>query len=323
MRILADRHHAGLTQSLILLLEKRLGHELFFPKGMKWWEEGYFKIFNHVDTATQYLERELEGVKGITLEDFTTTPFDVVIATIPDHIEPFKRLCGLHPNHPKLVFQIGNAWPVNAFTVSNVMASAIVDKVPSNVNFVSYHQEFDLDIFSRDTEGRFGETNKITSFVNCFNTEPHFQEDWNLFLEVESLMSNWEFKSFGGQCRDGYTSGIQETADKLRESRFIWHTKTGGDGYGHVVFNAAAIARPLIVKKDYYKGKMGEVFMLDGVTCIAIDGLSPEEIKNKIEYYSDPDEYSLMCNNLFAVFLSEVDFAEDADRVQDFLTKLK
>jgi len=347
--VFTDYHHSGLLNSLIMLFENRLDGKLYRPIGMEWYEQGYWNVYPHIETAKQYLsldqryrpidgaaplnqiQKQSEGIyycddipsgkanKGVTLDTFWKLPVDIVIASIPEHIEPFKKLCDLHFNHPKLIFQVGNAFSVQSPTVKNVMASAKVDNVPSGVNLVEYHQEFPLDIF------HFGEPNKsnnIYSFINCFNVNSIFQGDWQLFLVMEKLMSEWNFKSFGGQCRDGGLVGDQLMADRERESRFIWHTKWGGDGYGHIIFNSGAVGRPLVVKKEYYRSKLGEKLMTDGETCVTIDGLSPEEIKTKIEHYSEPTRYSRMCFKINDNFNNTVNFYDEEQKIRIFLEHL-
>ena len=354
--VFADFHHSSLLNSLIMLFEGRLGGQVYRPIGMEWAEQGFWKVYDHPATQLQFLGvggatpdgtkplNEVEGIggkigidgkridiyhckdiegdrtnKAITLEGFLNMPFDVVIASIPQHIEPFKKLCELHPNHPKLIFQIGNAWTIEAGLAPNIMASAIINDVPENIHFISYHQEFDTKVFYPDFS-RPGQT--IYSFINVFNNQPHLAEDWQLFQEVEHHMSNWTFRSFGGQCRDGSMDGSENLANKMREARFIWHTKAGGDGYGHVLHNSAAVGRPIITKKLYYAGKMGEKLMIDGETCIAIDGLTAHEIISKIEYYSDPPRYEQMCRAVYENFHQVCDFDKEFESLQIFLNNL-
>lgn len=353
LKVLTDFHHAGLLRSLILLFEDRLGGEVYRPIGREWHERGFWKIYDHPATVAQYLdiggatpdgtprlnelvEQPIPDVykcqdidsgftnKAITLHGFFTMDFDVVIASIPAHIEPFKKLCELHPNKPKLVFQIGNAWTIEAGLAPNIMASAIIHNVPEHINFISYHQEFDLSIFYpqfADTPEAMPGQN-IYSFVNVFGGASHYAYDWALFQNIEALMPSWTFKSYGGQCRDGAAHGDKEVAQKMREARFIWHTKQGGDGYGHVLHNAPAVARPLVVKKEYYRGKMGEPLLEDGISCIAIDGLTPEQIVGKIEHYSQPQEYAKLCRGAYDTFKKVVNFDAEAEKINLFLEKL-
>lgn len=360
-KIFADFHHSSLLNSLILLFEKRLGGEVYRPIGKEWHIKGFWKVYDHPATVEQFLgvggatpdgspklneinyndknimaakAVESTGVfkcndvesgntnKAITFNGFMSRHFDVVIASIPQHIEPFRKLCDLHPDHPKLIYQIGNNWnisPDQEKMIDAILASARLTVRP-NIPFIEYHQEFDLNIF-RPTN----ETNNyqiITSFVNCFNTDQLFAADWDIFTKVEQRMTDWQFRVFGGGCRDGNASGSQNLANEMRRSRFIWHTKNAGDGYGHIIHNAAAVARPLIVKKSHYIGKLGADLMTDGETCIAIDGLSIDEIVKKIEYYNDPARYAVMRKGTYNNFLSRVDFNTEADNIRQLLENL-
>lgn len=360
LNVFTDFHHAGLLNSFILLFEKRLGGNVYRPIGMEWAEKGYWKVYDHPATQQQFLAvggatpdgtpklnepvgniavssetglwlcHDIEGNKynkAITFKAFMDMNIDIVIASIPQHIEPFKKLCKEHPNKPKLIYQIGNAWTIEAGTAPNIMASALIHNVPEKINFISYHQEFDLDIFypsfsitpfPPSTPGP-----KIFSFVNCFDTMDHFREDWKLFRQVEQELPYWIFRSFGGQCRDGSCDGTEALANMMREARFIWHTKNGGDGYGHVIHNSAAVARPLIVKKQYYQQKMAEPLLIDGETCIAIDNLTSEQIKEKIVFYSQPDRYEAMVRNVYRNFQKVVDFDSEFKNLQLFLDNLQ
>lgn len=361
--VFTDFHHGSLLKSFIILFEKRLGGQVFRPIGREWWEKGYWKIYDHPATVAQYLDiggatpdgtlplnevvstgqniqnvhfyncRDIEGDeynKAITYEEFMKAPIDFVIASIPAHVESFKRLCRDHPNHPKLIFQIGNAWTVEAASAPNIMASALIEGVPPNINFVSYHQEFDTKIFHPGMTIVIGEDGAIQSpgqniysFVNCFNVQPHLAEDWQLFQRIEQRMSGWNFKSFGGQCRDGSMDGSRNLADKMREARFIWHTKNGGDGYGHVLHNAFACGRPVITKMLHYSGKMGMKLLRDGETCINIDGLGIDQIIDKINFFSTPERYGDLCRNVVTTFAEVVDFDAESILLQKFLDQLQ
>lgn len=356
--VFADFHHASLLNSLIMLFEGRLGGNLYRPIGTEWHTFGYWKLFDHPATVEQFLGiggatpdgtepvndvvDEDAGIykchdidsgrtnKAITLNRFRLMPIDFVIASIPQHIEPFRRLCDEHPNHPKLIYQIGNAWNITdaqAALIDGIMASANI-KLNRTVHghngqplpVVTYHQEFDLrDFYFNPKENPFL---KISSFMNCFATDQLFAFDWALFQRIEAAMSDWDFKSYGGQCRDGAAHGSRELSEFMRNSRFIWHTKAGGDGYGHIIHNAAAVGRPLIVRKSYYQGKMGEQLMIDGETCIAIDGLSEAEIVSKILHYSEPERWQKMCNAVYENFKQVVNFDSEAEQIKRFLQML-
>jgi len=354
MNVFCDFHHASLLQSFILLFEKRLGGKVYRPIGVDWYEKGYWKVYDHPATVQQFLavggatpdntpelnnleENSSPGIylckdidsgktnKAITLDAFFYYDFDIVIASIPQHLPLFRKLCDEHPSHPKLIYQIGNAWPIDADVLKytkNVMASALIPDYPKDINLIQYHQEFDTDIFYPGYEGTNAPIDRISSFVNCFSVDRLFAEDWTLFQIMEELMENWIFASYGGQCRDGGRNGTNELAQEMRNAKFIWHTKRGGDGYGHVLHNSAAVGRPIIFKKEYYFGKWGEKLMIDGVTGIQIDGLSPHEIFRKIQNYSDPEEYKKLCDNVYNNFKQIVDFDGEFLALKSFLGNL-
>lgn len=357
MLVFTDFHHASLLNSLILLFEKRLQGQLFRPIGLDWHSKGYWRLADHPATAEQFLgmgqastpvdgtERlnevvdKIDGVyychdigshqtnKAITLDTFMRLPIDIVIASVPQHLESFLRLCDIHPNKPKFIFQVGNAWnlpPINSDPRNkriNVLASAKIPEFQKQgYHVIEYHQEFNREIYRAKTVPEPG--NKISSFVNCFNTDGLFMGDWALFQEVERLMPEWEFKSYGGQCRDGAAHGDAQVAEYMHDAKFIWHTKASGDGYGHVIHSAAACGRPLIAKKSYYLGKLAEPLIKDGETAITIDGLSPTEIKNKIEHFSKPEEYSKLVSNTIKNFDELVDFDREYFSIREFVENL-
>lgn len=347
-RIFTDFHHASLLNSFVYLFEDRLGYEVYRPIGIEWAQSGYWKVYDHPETQAQFLGigsatpdgtpplNEVEvyngGIyycqdidsgyynKAITLSTFLELHFDIVIASLPQHIEPFTRLCEQHPDHPKLIFQIGNSWTTDAGLAKNIMASAIINSVPADINFVSYHQEFNVDLF-HETHPHIN--NSIYSFINCFDSQPHFVNDWDLFTKCERIMNDWDFKSYGGQCRDGAAHGSAQVSDYMREAMFVWHTKNGGDGYGHVIHNAACMGKPMIVNASYYAGKMAEALIKDGETCIVIDGLNPQEVVNKILHYSDIERYTQLCRNAAANFKNTVNFDKEAENIKEFINRLK
>lgn len=345
MNVFVDFHHASLLQSLIMLFEKRFGGMVYRPIGRRWFDEGFWKVYDHPATVAQFLdiggatpdgtqpvnnvvEMGAPGVykcydidsemtnRAITLEYFEKIPFDFVIATMPAHIEPFKRLIAQYKPNAKLIYQIGNAWTTGAGLAPNVMASARISGIPADINYVEYRQEFDLDFFRPQTTTQ---QKNIFSFINVFSGQAHFEYDWQCFLALEKRMSDWNFKSYGGQCRDGAMHGVKNVAKALSETRFVWHVKAGGDGYGHVIHNAYAMGIPPIVKMEYYQGKMAGDLMVDGETCIGIDNLTIDQAIAKISHFNEPDHYETMRKNVYNVFRQKVNFDKDAENINQFL----
>lgn len=347
MNVFCDYHHSGLLQSFILLFEHRFGGMVYRPIGRAWYDRGFWHVYPHPATVEQFLgiggntpdgSRRLNDVidvgppgvykcfdidsetsnRAITFEQFCAMKFDYIIATLPQHIEPFKKLVKLHQPQAKLIFQIGNSWTIEAGLAPNVMASAIINDVPPHINFVSYHQEFDTNIFRPQitTQNQI-----ISSLINAYSHQPHFARDWQLFLALEKLMPDWRWQSFGGSGRDGVANGNKQVAQTIAGSRFVWHVKNGGDGYGHIIHNAYAMGVPPIVKISYYTGKMAGKLMVDGQTCINIDGLEPAAIVAKIKHFNESTRYEIMRQNVYNVFKSGVNFDADAKNIQNFLIK--
>lgn len=349
--IFCDFHHAGLLNSLILLFEGRMGANVYRPIGTKWHKRGYWKVYDHPATVEQYLgiggatpdgSEPLNEVitiappylyycqdidsgqtnKAITYEGFMGIDFDIIVASIPQHIEPFRKLCNEHHSHSLLIYQIGNAWnitPEQEAMVDMILASAKTGYA-GNKPYIEYHQEFDLNLFTENPA--FTVPPRIASYVNCFSIDNMFREDWELFKAIERLMPHVEFSAYGGQCRDGAKHGAREVAESMKDQAFIWHTKKGGDGYGHIIHNAFAIGVPPIVKMKYYESKLAHDLMIDGDTCIAIDGLSPREIVNKIEHYSQIDEYRKLSDNAYLRFKEVVDFDKEAENIKNQIDNL-
>lgn len=345
MKILADFHHSGLLNSLIMLFEGRLGGEVYRPIGMDWADEGFWKVYDHPATQLQYLTidqgyqpidgsqqlNKIEKVaepgiyychdidsdyynRAITLDAFKNTTFDIIIASLPQHIEPFKRLIELYQPQAKLIFQVGNQW--DGIDAPNIMASARLNNVPADIPYVEYHQEFDRSLFKPRASFQ---SNTITSLMNVPDQFP----DYWLLLELEKILPNYEIFIHGGQGRDGPLHGTVEVAAAIRESQFIWHVKQGGDGYGHILFNSAACGVPTIVKRSYYEGKLGEKLLIPNVTCIDIDGLNIFEIQAKILYFSEKNRYKIMKQAVIDNFNSVVDFDKDELNIREFLARLK
>lgn len=352
MNILTDFHHSSLMRSLVLLFEHRLGHKIYRPIGEEWHSEGFWKVYDHPATVAQFLTlaqgyQPVDGTaplndfvpgkkedgaiddcyycadpehqsynKAITLETFKNTKFDIVIASLPQHIEPFKRLIELYQPDAKLILQVGNNWNWEDYPVGNVLASTVTKRQDGGKNVFYYHQEFDLDIFHVSP---VPSDKKIYSFINILQNT----SGWDDFIALEKQLPEFEFKSYGGQCRDGYKAGAQGVAEGMREARFIFHVKPGGDGYGHVIHNALASGRPLITRKSHYAGCLADKLLVDGVTCIDLDQHSHQEVAAMIRSMDGTPAAAKMGMSARAKFGEFVDFAKEGEAIGEWLKNLK
>lgn len=327
-----------------MLFEDRMGGSIYRPVGLEWHEKGLWCVYDHPATAQQYLSLdqrympvdgspqlntivgasngyfEIEepeykyNQKAVTYDQFMSMDIDIVIASLPQHIEPYRKLA--KDKNAKFIFQIGNAWTHEVLPNEpiNVMASAVIAPRSIEDNIIVYHQEFDLNLF-KPVEVR--PVKVIRSFMNV----PAQFPDYNMLLDLETKLG-WDVMIHGGQGRDNPIHGATALANAIQKTGWIWQVKAGGDGYGHILFNSAACGVPTIVKKSYYAGKLGEKLLIDGETCIDIDGLSTEQVIEKLKHYSEPVKYSEMCKKVYNNFRQNVNFDKEEKSIREFLERL-
>lgn len=341
MNIFVDFHHGGLYESLRLLFEVRLGHHLYRPIGEEWFTSGFWKLAepygNHPDTIKQFLSRDsgefspfknLNGInryedeiyhiidplhktsyKAITLDKFKEMDIDIVISSYAPHDEPFTRLVKQFKPKAKLISQMGNIFQTTE--INNVLCSTNPYPVPEGKNVVFYHQEFNLDLFKpKDIE-----SNLISSFVNLLPRP-------DLFNQYKSALTEFDFKSYGIGCPDGTIQTLEELSDIMRNSKFGWHIKPEGDGFGHVIHNWYACGKPVIINASDYYGKLADYLLEDGVTCIDLEQRSVGENIAFIRKMSEPENYIKLCQNAYSRFKQVVDFDEEEKKIRIFLDKL-
>lgn len=348
IKILSDLHHFDLFYSLQLLFEKRLGGELYRQIGEDWYAQGFWNIYNHPDTVKQYLSldqayvpKDVHGFKlperwtinknyryedgiyyivdptkgkvqrAITLDKFREMEFDIIISSVPQHIGPFNRLIELYQPKAKHIFQVGNAWG-HLPGVKNILASTAPFGVPPEINTCFYHQEFDLDVYTRTDPVN---QKNIYSFIH-YMREPELHQFW------KQSLPGYNFVKFGAGG-DQDLGSTQLVADKMKEAGWVWHVKPEGDGYGYNIHCAAAVGRPLITKSRYYVGKLGYPLMEDLVTCINLDARSPHDNMRLLDRLSQPEEHKKMCDRMYNRFTQLVNFDAEFERIKKFLENLQ
>jgi len=112
---------------------------------------------------------------------------------------------------------------------------------------------------------------------------------------------------------------VDAIADAMAAAGFAWHDKITGDGFGHVLHNWAAVGRPLIGHASHYTGQLGAHLWQDGVTCIDLDGRSPEGAADAIRAIAaDPERYRAMCTEVRREF-DRIDWDGEAAAVAALL----
>lgn len=327
MIVFADMHHDDLWRSLQLLFEKRLQWKLYRPWGTEWFEKGFWKIAepynNSPDTIAQYLGWEhqpkdktpilnTEGRRTelMTFEEFCEHPPDIILATIPAHYSAYKLLRDQYAPNAKVICHSGNNWRnIDWSIVDNFLGSVASFQCP--VPHIFYHQEFDTNIFY---PGPISDRKLIVSFLNA----PQNFSTHKLWLDLQGAMPDWEFQEFGASSRDGCLDHLG-IAQWMREARFIWQVKPGGDGYGHILHNAFAVGTPVITRRSDYKDTLGDSLL--NRASINIDGMSIPQIKEAIERHSENSIYSDLVDKVKKAW-STIDFDKEAIELKKFLSEL-
>lgn len=328
VNILADYHHAALYESLALLFEDRFGWNLYRPVGQEWFTNRYWRFINldmdldwpdflavgrpgrEVGGHTEYpSEQYPRPMKGVTLAQAREMPWDFVVATVWQHQESFYRLAT--ELGADFVHQIGNAFnEVDWRIPAKYLISA--NLAPQSPRAVIYHQEFDLRVFRYQPPD---DSRRVANFSLRFNWQANAHAG---FQAAEILAPDFEWADYGTLY--GALTSQADVAREMSRQAFIWHDKPIGDGYGHVIHNAAAVGRPLIGHARHYRGRLAEPFWRDGETCIDLDRHSIQETVGLMrEIMSNPARHRAMCEAMYETFRATVDFDEDARKVRALL----
>lgn len=354
-RVLVDFHHSSLLRSLVMLFEDRLDMELYRPIGMEWYDAGFWGINDDIKTAEQFLgmhqgyypadgtprlnviHKDIDRIgpedhekadtlfvidpgrlsyhKAARLKFFQENKFDFVVASIPAHVPIFKKLIEEYNPAAKLIIQMGNNWDMWQYAGENVLASIAPQMTPANAVF--YHQEFDLEIFA---QAPIPTEKTIYSFVNCLRNYPQAQRDYD---QNRRLLNDFKWGSFGGQNTDGNMTGPKELADKMAEAMFVFHSKPGGDGFGHIIHNAYAMGRILIARSSQYQNQLAADLLVPG-TFIDMDKYSRGELKNIIRRLSySPEQMKAIGDRAAARFREVVNYKKESEEIRLWLQKIQ
>lgn len=324
LRVFADWHHPGLWESLSIVLEDRFGWQLYSPLGIEWtrhgwslrggtpgWDERLYLAHPGavlVDDHHELTEPEYPGRprKLVTWGQFTEQEWDIIIASVGPHQRAFHDLA--RQKGALYVHHIGDAKRRQDPRAKGItIASAVMPGAD-----VTHHQEFDRSLFSYAPP-----------------TDPHAVASLMLRLATTSCPHEWLSQAPGvrwsavecvGMRDPGYLAPMTAVADRIRESGWVWHDKRIGDGYGHVLFTAAAMGRPLIGHASHYQGLLGEVLWEDGVTCIDLDRHDATEALRLWQVISDnPERHGEMCGAIRERFDQLVDFDVEAEAIRTSL----
>lgn len=344
MRILHDYHHADLAHSFALTLGDRMGHDLYIPYGMGWFDADVWQFEKPVHgdaVARQYLlgiwrgAEPVDGIvdiedtrhpgyrlRGITFEAARSQGWDIVISSVPHNAPGFQRFA--RDTGARWGIHVGNQWGDEAWALTPDFAiTSTTSPVPAGIPHVLVHQEFSLDDFRYAEPAGFG---PIRSFVNCFPETPEYHNFRRTATAYPEF--GWEvYGAYGSAPLDGFARGdIHGTptiGDTMRGAGAIWHAKHWSDGFGHVIHNAFAVGRPVFGFARYYADKLAGPLWVEGVTSYNVEGQSDAWIAARLTELRDhPDRYLAMCEASARRFCEVVDFDADADQVRALLERV-
>lgn len=320
--VLADWHHPGLFESLRILFEDRFGWELYAPIGLEWASAGYWRFTHEKWGAADYLldpsarpvgrwsaapvaEYPEHPRKLLTLAEADALRPDIVLASVAAHDHTFRKLADRYG--ARYVYQMGNAKQPPSRLADLILASV---RTPRRARTIPYHQEFDRRLFDYAAPTPTNRP-RVSSFM--------------LRLETASCDYRWladsptvSWHGYGGvdPRASTYLSPMSSIAAAMREADFIWHDKRIGDGYGHVLHNAAALGRPLIGHASHYRAKLGEPYWKNLETAIDLDVVPPRVALKLVErIVADPAWLTEMGLEIRDVFEREVRFDEEAQEI--------
>jgi hypothetical protein len=345
MLVLLDFHHEDLYHSLWLLFEKRLGFQAYRPIGMDWYHQGFWSVFPHIDTAQQYLslealapevarrnqfeslssdwESNIEGTylvnsalhpakyRALTLDQFKQMKFDIILCSMPQHIDKYWNLKDQFQPQAKFIFQVGNNWHVPDW-IPNVLSSATGARISDRVNVVYYHQEFNVEALR----------GPLPTNPRHVVSMSHYMQDPDLFFDLERRLSSWTFKAHGAGNRDGSVPPpFHNIANTFKNTGFLMHIKKEGGGYEYNIHHAAAAGRPMILKKKHFRGMTADQLLENGKTCIDIEGLDPMVTVDLLEKAAS--EYPEWSKRVTDRFNQVINFDEEEQKIRKFIENLR
>jgi hypothetical protein len=311
MNILIDQHHADLLESMHRIFADRFGMDVYIPIGHEWWDEGYWSFGRGTwpddRLAQQYLNTDRwtdvvggtyvtrDGshpdrlLYGVTLERARRMKWAYIMATVQDNQTGFYQFA--NEMGAQYLLQVGNTgqyvdWSLEPFAL-------VSSEVPTAGKHVLMHQPFDhTGVFRyRPPEP----SDRIASFVNNMP----FIQCWPVLEQYRAALPDFQWAVHGIAGEDGILQPVSAIADAMAASAFVWHDKAHGDGFGHVIHNAAAVGRPLIGHASHYWGMVPHHLWRDGETCIDLDVRTFEENVALIrEIAADPDRHRAMCERI-------------------------
>lgn len=327
LRVLADWHHPALWEALSILFEDRFGWELYAPHGLEWAKRGWRIDSGSIEwPPDRYLEPPSTDAgdhlwtidpeypervrKLVTWTQAEAMAWDVIVATVPAHQDAFSQLARRHS--AKFVHVIGNArHTIERAIPQLILASAKLQRpTTGRQRVVTWHQEFSRQLFGPRPAP--ADRLAVTSLMLRLEAT---SGPWSWLADAPGI----EWRTAGGQNPDdaGYLAPMAAVAELEASSGWIWHDKKIGDGFGHVIWTAMSIGRPLIGHRSHYAGLLGEPLFDDLNTALDLDRHGPTDALRLLRAISsDADWYADIVARCQAKFAELVDFDAEAEAIR-------
>lgn len=340
MNILTDYHHRDLYFSNHLLLEKRLGFNLYRPIGTEWAGEGWWTIHTACAIGTdqtvvgQFLEPGIgdnplddqsfqEGdmwnihngthdyiQKCITIQMFKDMKFDIIMPSHWCHYELWEALRKKYQPQAVMVAHVGNVDRKNE--VEHVIRSV---PFPGKCKKqVLIHQELNQDIYKCTPIN--SETRNITSVTNGYMGSIEYEK-------YKKNLPEFDFKYYGINCPEGMLHGTDQVSSKMQEANLGWSTK-GWGGLGHSNMGWMYSGRGIITNMSQHRlyGECALDLFEPGATCIDIEDGTESEVSEKIRVAMNPMITQFLGDNAKKRFHEVVNYESEAESAKQFFSEI-
>ncbi len=289
----------------------------------------------------------------ITLAE-ASEKIDIIVSTHPANERAYAKFQKEARPRAERIRYIGNEGEEPSEISKNLLCSNLIAHQASKKKYHSlfFHPEFDTALYSWSEPPRW-EKPVIRTFLNyIYHNAP--QSDKPLYQKHRAaLISKYYFFTHGLGTpppgvdlppgdplwsyllekngagyrmpdlirSDGEPETHEEISALMKQTNLAWHVKNA-DGYGYALHQLYACGRPVICRREDYRGKTGALLLQDKKTCVMLDGNERDDIR-KIERFLEPDENARMCRRAHDRFRKVVNFEAEAVAVKKFLRGLK
>lgn len=347
-----------MARSLLLVLQDRLGHEVWFPDASL----AQFASVAHPGAWLMPLVSDSGGIPEKHLnqhgnvftcsrDEFMEKDWGAVVISRPESVPIFRQLLDQHPNgkNIKRIGQAGNEGQCYPWDwIPNFLSSDYLSyiRAPKEINKIHYMQElgrqFQPSGFIRLTEESL---RTINTYINCFSSFNHWKWEkdtswwggrcphcdgnaatgetvspYGIWNSMASTMPEVKFMDFG----IGNTCGSipeKELPGKIIGSSLTFAFKSY-DGYGHSIAQSVSMGRLCLVPRRFHRYRTANQFLIPNLTCLEVDW-NAESCSEAIRWFtSSLDRANAYSHACFMAARGIFNWEKEALRVGEFIEKL-